>query len=237
MYTYKVSHCLVFSLSLIFTLAVETDAGLLLQTSEIMRIILDTELVGEQGPMGGGGNGMGGEEDLATNNGNGADPNGKGGSPNSTGGEQNSFLAMFYEHYVQWLVAPLKYAILQPRAAFPLNITLSQSLLKQSIEQEFKSVLGVMNTSRLMGLVPACAIRTSFAIELLSFCVRAHCLRMKFFVLRSRCLGIVLKLLSPKASASVTSGDRCLKLASLRSVFFSQNIYLGAFPTIFLRVI
>jgi protein phosphatase 4 regulatory subunit 3 len=35
-------------LSLIFVMGTETDAGLLLQTSEIIRIILDTEMMGEQ---------------------------------------------------------------------------------------------------------------------------------------------------------------------------------------------
>jgi hypothetical protein len=38
--------------SLLFLLAVETDAGLLLQTTEIMRIILDTDMLGDHGPMG-----------------------------------------------------------------------------------------------------------------------------------------------------------------------------------------
>ena len=59
--------------------------------------------------------------------------------------------------------------------------------------------------------VPDCAIRTSFAVELLSFCVRAHLYRMKFFLLKSRVLGSVLEVLPRPA-------DRCLKLAALRFI-------------------
>jgi protein phosphatase-4 regulatory subunit 3 len=57
--------------------------------------------------------------------------------------------------------------------------------------------------------VAVSAIRSSFAVELLSFCVRAHLYRMKFFMLKSRVLGSVLELLRRPT-------DRCLKLAALR---------------------
>jgi len=39
---------------------------------------------------------------------------------------------------------------------------------------------------------------------------------MKFFILKSRVLGKILKHLNPKSTLDITSGNRCLKLASLR---------------------
>lgn len=60
------------------------------------------------------------------------------------------------------------------------------------------------------------ALRSSFAVELLSFCVGAHQYRMKMYLLRSRVLGNVLKLIKPSSLPRNTSGDRCLKLAALR---------------------
>jgi protein phosphatase-4 regulatory subunit 3 len=193
--------------SLLFLMAVETDAGLLLQTSEIMRIILDTEMFGEHGPM-------------------------EAGSPpgmhhptmdhslslGSMGSEQNQFLAMFYAHYVQWLVAPFQYTIVHPVKRVPDTALASpnDSLLMKRILDRFRA--GVSPKDPLLRIIPMCAIRSSFAVELLSFCVRAHLHRMKFFLLRSRVLASVLRLLKSNKAVVVTSGDRCLKLAALRYV-------------------
>jgi protein phosphatase-4 regulatory subunit 3 len=73
---------------------------------------------------------------------------------------------------------------------------------------------GATKEDSLVLIVPEDATRGSFAIELLSFCVRAHLYRMKFFLLRSRVLGSILKL--AESNWSNSSGDRCLKLAGLR---------------------
>ena len=188
-------------------MAVETDAGLLLQTSEIMRIILDTEMLGEHGPMEAGGL-------LAMHH----PTMDHSFVPGSMGSEQNQFLAMFYEHYVQWLVAPFQYTILHPVKRVPDTAIASphDSLLMKRLLDTFRA--GVSPKDPLLRIVPMCAIRSSFAVELLSFCVRAHLHRMKFFLLRSRVLGSVLRLLKPNKPATVTSGDRCLKLAALRYV-------------------
>lgn len=203
--------------SLLFLLAVETDAGLLLQTTEIMRIILDTDMLGDHGPMGAG---------LSIEDSEGVPPGAPdnqhiGKSNGSTGAsvatqesDQNQFLSLFYEHFIQWLVAPFQYTILHPSKRLPDSIPLASegSPLLDKMVQVFKR--GVTKEDSLLCVVPENAIRGSFAIELLSFCVRAHLYRMKFFLLRSRVLGSALKLLHPNASNS--SGDRCLKLAALR---------------------
>jgi len=231
-------------LSLLHIMAVETDAGLLLQTSEIIRIILDTEMMGDQGPLGGGLGYVDDEDDLGgghtagSGGGGGSFMTGVGMQHGGAGGvhasEQNSFLSMFYEHYVQWLFAPFQYTLLRPLTAFPLagpsfqnsNSSRDQpnsrphSAVVQQMKHWFKTHKWGGETTKgiggLLRLVPPCAIRTSFAVELLSFCVRAHCYRMKCYVLRSRVLGNVLKLLNPVPSSSISSGDRCLKLAALR---------------------
>lgn len=203
--------------SLLFLLAVETDAGLLLQTSEIMRIILDTDMVGEHAPMG---TGLGAEEADGVPPGMhspGAEHNS---SPqtgaSSRGSDQNQFLAMFYEHYVQWLVAPFQFTILHTARQVPMSVLFSpsESVLMQKVMDTLKG--GVGPGDPLLRVVPVCATRSSFAVELLSFCVRAHLYSMKRFLLRSRVLGSVLKMLAPVKTPSISSGDRCLKLSALR---------------------
>lgn len=195
--------------SLLYLMAVETDAGILLQTSEIMRIILDTDMLGEHGPIEGGP--PQGMQHLQMEH-----PSSPAYS-GSIGSDQNNFLAMFYEHYVQWLAAPFQYTILHPvrRAPDEALTSTSDSRLMLRILERFNS--GVTTKDPLLRVVSPCAIRSSFAVELLSFCVRAHLHRMKFFLLRSRVLGSVLRLLKPsKGAGAASSGNRCLKLAALR---------------------
>jgi protein phosphatase-4 regulatory subunit 3 len=200
--------------SLLFLLDVETDAGILLQVSEIMRIILDADMMGDHGPM----NAAFADE---------AEPPGSLHSPphdqhnqpsgaGATTTDQKKFLSMFYEHYVEWLVAPFQFSILHPVRRVPDHVLQnpSESPLMQRMMTSFRS--GIAKEDVLFRMVPGCAIRSSFAVELLSFCVRAHLYRMKFFLLKSRVLGNVLKLLRPHPNARVISGDRCLKLAALR---------------------
>jgi len=74
---------------------------------------------------------------------------------------------------------------------------------------------GECHEEPLLHRVPFSALRSSFAVELLSFCVRAHQYRMNAYLLRSRVLGEVLKTIQPSAPRH-TSVDRCLKLAALR---------------------
>ena len=173
-------------LSLLYLMAVETDAGLLLQTSEILRIILDTEML-EQGPL------VGCVEDETSSVSHGATL------------EQNKFLALFYEHYVQWLVAPFQYNILISRlsSCFGMKPYKTEDLLQHSVK------------------MPKCAIRSNFAVELLCFCVRAHIHRMKIFVLKNCVLRSVLKLMNESTVPGGNfghdnGGNRCLKLACLR---------------------
>jgi hypothetical protein len=203
--------------SLLFLLATESDAGVLLQVSEIMRIILDTDMMGDHGPIN---TGFADEaEGIPPSSGHSPPhdqhPNPTGsGNPTST--ELNKFLSMFYEHYIQWLSAPFQYTILHPVIRFPRAYLSgeSKSPLIERVKEQFEK--GACHEVPLLYKVPFCALRNSFAVELLSFCVRAHVYRMKVYLLRSRVLGSVLKLLKPSSVPRSTSGDRCLKLAALR---------------------
>ena len=207
-------------LSLIYVMATENDAGLIFQTSEIMRIILDTESTGceQQHTQVQGGapiSAAGGDGflDEQYNDGGGQTSicGGKGGVT-SIESEQNSFLALFYEMYVHWLVAPFNHLILVPR------------LVQPSIIQNEASIDGMRRgfEPSLLRPVEPCPVRASSSLEIISFCVRAHVHRMKFFMLRTQSLGIILKTLSQNEGPSVMfgpglpSGIRCLKLATLK---------------------
>lgn len=200
--------------ALIFLLDAETDAGVLLQVSEIMRLLLDTDMMGDQGPPN---SGFADEaEGIAPHAAHGADhpnPASASGSVGSNGAnattDQKQFLSMFYESYVEWLVAPLQFQIFQCVRRVPAHVLRSpqEFTLMEKMLTTFRK--GIPAHDQFLRPVPACAMRSSFAVELLSFCVRAHLYRMKFFLLKSRVLGSVLDLLHRPA-------DRCLKLAALR---------------------
>lgn len=199
--------------ALLFLLAVETDAGVLLQVSEIMRIILDTDMMGDHGPMGAG---FADEAEGIPPGGGHTPPHDQHNHHSGSTTDQNQFLSMFYDHYIQWLAAPFQYTILHPVRRVP-NYVLSspsESLLMQTTLKMFEK--GDCEDDAMLCMVSLSALRSSFAVELLSFCVRAHLYRMKCYLLRSGVLGNVLKLLKPSTSARVPSGDRCLKLAALR---------------------
>lgn len=205
-----------FLASLLFLLAVETDAGVLLQVSEIMRIILDTDMMGDHGPMG---TGFADEAEGIPSAGEHNAPHEQHNSPSgslTSTTDQNQFLSMFYDHYLHWLSAPFLFTILHPRRRLPQSFWHGQSKspIIQSMGERFEK--GASQDDPMLRMVPLCAIRSSFAVELLSFCVRAHLYRMKCYLLRSQVLGNVLKLLKPSTLARKTSGDRCLKLAILR---------------------
>ena len=97
--------------------------------------------------------------------------------------EQDSFLTNFYEQYVPWLVAPFQYTILIVRKALQFSSLLSGNGYDafESSQQLQKKHLELMHrTNSRKGLlqpIVGCSIRTSFTLELLSFCVRAHCYR------------------------------------------------------------
>jgi protein phosphatase-4 regulatory subunit 3 len=202
--------------SLLLLLNIETDAGLLLQVTEVLRVILDTDITIDQGSLGAG------YADDAERM-----PAGSYQQSNmrerhsesvaaSISTDQKQFLSLFYEHYISWLVAPFQFTILLPIRRVPEDVLLSpdESPLMQRILATFKK--GVNPGDHLLHTVPACATRSSFAVELLSFCVRAHLYRTKFFLLKSRVLTSILKLLGPQQHPHGSSGDRCLKLAALR---------------------
>mmetsp|Transcript_6904 Transcript_6904/g.19969 ORF Transcript_6904/g.19969 Transcript_6904/m.19969 type:complete len:1016 (-) Transcript_6904:258-3305(-) len=203
--------------SLIFLLAIETDAGLLLQVTEIMRIILETDVMGDNRPMNAG---FADEAEGIPPSGGHNPPHDQhphpNGSGNTTSTEQNQFLSAFYEHYVQWLAAPFQYTILYPLLRFPNAIFNGEKKSRISDIMVERFQVGGYQEEPMLHKVPFSALRSSFAVELLGFCVRAHQYRMKMYLLRSRVLCNVLKLIKPSSLPRNTSGDRCLKLAALR---------------------
>eukprot|EP00956_Cyclotella_meneghiniana_P007945 scaffold10562_cov90-Cyclotella_meneghiniana.AAC.2 len=190
--------------SLLLVMSTESDAGLLLQTSEIIRIILDTEMMGEQ--MNDENEGLPGNSFDAQNWCSLEDN-----SMRQESSEQFAFLSTFYERYLPWLFAPFNYKILVPKAGFLLNSTLKTII---EVQQNFKQASPTFNIA--LRTIPPCTIRLSFTFEILSFCVRAHIDKMKAYVLKTRLLGTTLKLLSQRSGISSESEDRCLKLASLK---------------------
>ncbi|KAL7473328.1 hypothetical protein ACHAXS_013784 [Conticribra weissflogii] len=207
-------------LSLIFVMTTETDAGLLLQTSEIIRIVLDTESIGEQG-LGGGISSFDCGNDLKTA---GEVTNGQNKSqhflnhcPERDTSEQDSFLSIFYDRYMQWLVLPFQYKVLAPKIAVPLRVIGRKNMSWKDMmrmRQDLKYRINSCDDS--LRSIPPCSIRASFTLEIMSFCVRAHVNRMKFFVLRTRLLSSILKVLCQTTPSSIFSGERCLKLSCLK---------------------
>jgi len=199
-------------------MAVESDAGVMLQTAELMRIIMDTEMINDHSLLGAGI--LDNEEDeLLSGNGS------FHGGTHSSGGvhigssEQNSFLKMFYDHYVPWLVVPFQYSVYITKRALPFNVILYNkdgSMRKnQKLEKIMNHPSADYKSIPFLRFIPSCFIRASFSIELLSFCVRAHCFRMKFYVIRARVLSHVLKFLRSESKIG-HSGERCVKLAALK---------------------
>jgi Component of IIS longevity pathway SMK-1 len=200
----------------IFLLTIETDAGILLQVSEIMRIILDTDVMGDQTLLY---PGFADEADELVPSVGHNPPHDQhneplGGGSGSTNSDQAQFLTVFYEHYAEWLVAPFQHTVVYPIRRIPDRIFRipQESTLIQSFERKFQQ--GVRDEDPMLKFVSLCPVRLSFTVELLSFCVRAHLSRMKSFLLKSRVMSNVTQLL--RRHLLGVPGDRCLKLAILR---------------------
>lgn len=216
--------------ALLFLLASETDAGILLQVSEILRIILDNDIVAEHG-------GNGPMSPSATMSASlFADDDVDDGYPTEKQinsmqqlhdqhhlnpltaqqhiTEQKQFLTIFYDRYVDWLVAPFHFTCLYPSCLIPDRFFShpSESPLLQKYVAAVQKCKGIPSDDPFLKDIRYDATRNSFTIELIAFCVRTHSL-MKFFLLKSRVVGTILSELRPKPSGT---GDRCLKLSALR---------------------
>jgi hypothetical protein len=89
---------------------------------------------------------------------------------------------MFYDHYVPWLVAPFQYSIMVPKTAVPFSLDKedmkqSDNLLQFIMRKHQHLVDHKISRTGLLKMVSVSAIRLSFSVELISFCVRAHCSR------------------------------------------------------------
>ena len=166
-------------LSLLYVMATENDAGIILQTCEVLRIVLDTEVSNETSQFEIGA--INDNEDGMIRSDNSSFNVGSIVSHGHSGGEceQNKFLQKFYDHYIAWLVAPFQYSISIPKTAIPFilqaekleNETLLRFLKRR--HQRLKDTK--ISRSGLFKTVAASSIRLSFSVELLSFCVRSHC--------------------------------------------------------------
>ena len=203
--------------SLLYILDVTSDAGILLQATEIMRIILDTDIAGDNGSFSAGFKDEAEGVPLGHTNSPHHDQHTQPSQGGVTTNDQKQFFSIFYENYMEWLVAPFQFTILHPVRRVPENVLKnpSESASMQKMLASWSK--GVRGDDKLLRTVPFDAIRSSFAVELLSFCVRAHLYWMKHFLLRSKVLKNVMGMLKPAGSRSrQLSGDRCLKLAALR---------------------
>jgi hypothetical protein len=153
-------------MSLLSLMTVENDAGVMLQTSEVMRMILDTEMLNESSQLCGMAVIDNEDEFPLGSRGNGSFQFGS--NTTNGGAEQNSFLQMFYDHYVPWFAAPFQYSILVSRSAVPFSLVGKDDVKLPCRQNESKDFFRE---------VPPSALRLSFSAELLSFCVRAHCFR------------------------------------------------------------
>ena len=165
-------------LSLLYILAAETDAGIMLQATEVLRDILDDEMpvdnigiVDNEDELipDGAGNGLMIEQNQVSS-----------GAINSNA-ERNAFLQMFYEHYVPWLTAPFQYSILVSKYSMPLSSfnkgteNKNSRSLADSLSTLFRLQKKVKNSLEdLFVPVEECTMRTSFALELLNDCIKSH---------------------------------------------------------------
>ena len=163
-------------------MAVETDAGIVLQASEIIRVVLEPDGLNDSNQNGGVSVLDNGDElsDSGPIN----DPFHNGYTAFGVGGENEryAFFQMFFEHYVSWLVAPYQYCILISSIALPFSLspcdennplTQSQKMYEIYESQEDRGP----GSKCILKPVLHCAVRSSFSVELLVFCVQAHCER------------------------------------------------------------
>lgn len=170
-------------LSLLGLMATENDAGIILETCEVIRIILDTEMTNDATQMDFGGV-IDNEEDELIGSDNTSYLVGANIQNAHTGGgcELNYFLQIFYDHYVPWLVAPFQYTLLVPKTAIPFSINhgaMNEDENGLQFTKRKHQYLLDHKKSRtgLLKMVSTSAVRLSFSVELLSFCIRAHCYR------------------------------------------------------------
>jgi hypothetical protein len=143
---------------------------------------MDTEMINDHNLLGTGI--LDNEEDeLLCGNGSFHGPHSSGGV-HSGSSEHNSFLKMFYDHYVPWLVVPFQYSIFITKRALPFDFVLYIKDKSARTNQKLEKIINQPSTDfysvDFLRSIPCCSIRASFSIELLSFCVRAHCFRYEY---------------------------------------------------------
>ena len=161
-------------------MAAESDAGIMLQINEIMRDILDDEVTVDSEHIGVAGV-IDNEDDLlseGTGNGLIVEHSQVSNGAMNTGSERNTFLQMFYEHYVPWLVAPFQYSIFIAKVSLPFSSfkKAAEKKSSNSLPQTLSMLFGIQKKVKKTLFIPVddCTMRTSFAVELLNECIRSH---------------------------------------------------------------
>ncbi|CAM9219297.1 unnamed protein product [Ascophyllum nodosum] len=164
----SVSDCGALLFWVIRRLTTDEDTGVLLQAAEICRMALDTETMEAQP-------------------------------------ERDTFLGVFYEHYVHWLVEPFWLGDLAEGTSTgggSKGKALSSGFPGASEAGRERGGEGAATAlgegEGLAGGARAETLKASrgHICDLLSFCVRSHTYRMKYFVLRNNVVSRVLRMLS-----------------------------------------
>jgi hypothetical protein len=99
--------------------------------------------------------------------------------------DRDSFLGAFYDHHIHWLVEPF----CSGSSAADTASTGADQSADQSAEQSAEQA-----AHALAGVSAAGKASRAHVCDLLSFCVRSHTYRMKYFVLRNHIVTRVLRL-------------------------------------------
>lgn len=146
--------------------------------------------------------------------------------------DKDAFLEAFYKHYIQWLIQPF-WEISEGQQAPEATDTASKPASvkdSSSIDKSSNSIEGESNSPKISSVGSGAAASEVVAAgrggsegarddlsfksslvhicDLMSFCVKSHTYRMKYFVLRNKVVGTVLQTLGRR--------DKFLQLASIR---------------------
>ena len=212
---------------LLYVMATSSDAGLLLQSAEVLRTLLDPDggdgAAGPGSGLGGGGLGGFGLLDPVDSPGSfGSDPSGR---------EFNHFLALFYDRYVHWLAAPVRSAAGRLRCLARIHglpLVSGDAHRRAAVQVRILDARSCYAGRSDGGPTPPptppgyaevrpSPVRSYFALVALAFCVGSHVHKMKFFLIRERLLGSALGALgTPAPPPAEGGGVRCMKLAALK---------------------
>jgi len=132
--------------------------------------------------------------------------------------EKETFLCMFYEGYIQWLVFPLELVRVDPDVRDqkePYQLVLSGGLMRGPQFVATNNSKEAEDTAR---------VAEHHITELLSFCVQTHGYRIKYYVLRNNIVSKVLRLLYSKHKHLVLGAIRFARICvGLKDDFYNRH--------------